>query len=78
MDIDYDDIIDTSLITGKFVVITTDGQWESYTRYDDIPAEFQTLVSFMPDQPSEDGHSYEWIDLMDELYPATMERGTAC
>jgi len=78
MDYDNDEvIIDTSKITGKFVIVK-DGQFESYEKFDDIPESFDHMVSFMPNPPEVDGHNHEWIELMRELQPEILRRSNRC
>ena len=73
MDYDNDEIIiDTSLITGRFIVIK-DEQYVEFSRYDDIPETFDHLVTFLP---SMEGHDYEWLDIISELQPELAKRET--
>jgi hypothetical protein len=62
-------------ITGKFVILDR-GEVRAFTRYDDIPAEIDTVIEFRPDIPPgpHSDEEHEFIESLVEKFTAIMRR----
>lgn len=68
-------------MTHRFVVMV-DGECQTYTRYEDIPAVFDHVIEFLPEIPPEPHTSAQhdeidsWSDRFDKLLEIEHARGS--